>query len=88
MVIKMETKNFFLQWLSKAGPLTGAHRLQKQQTSWDRVLQAYIWTQEVGLILSPLCTGLARRELVSQECSPRLLDPQERQAPARDSKNI
>ena len=52
-----------------------AHRLQKQQSSWDRVLPAPIWTQEVGLFHSPLYTGLARRELVSQECWHRLKEP-------------
>ena len=49
------------------------HRLQKQQSFWDRVLQAYICSQKVGLILSPLCTFPARRELASRECS----DPQD-----------
>jgi hypothetical protein len=42
----------------------GAHKPQKLQSSWDSVLPASISTQEVGLFLSPLCTGLARRELV------------------------
>jgi hypothetical protein len=45
------------------------HRPQKQQSFWDKVLLlAFILSQEVELIPSPLCTGLARRELVSQEC--------------------
>ena len=30
--------------------------------------EVYICSQEVGLFHSLLCTGLARRELVSQEC--------------------
>jgi hypothetical protein len=67
---------------------SGAHRLQKQQSSWDRVLPASICTQEVGLFHSPLCTGLARRELVSQKCWHRLTDSKKEQAPARDSKSI
>ena len=46
-----------------------AHRLQKQQKSWDWVLQAYICRQEVELIHSPLCTFPARGELASRECS-------------------
>jgi hypothetical protein len=33
---------------------SGAHRTQKQYNSWDRVLQAYIFTQEVGLFHNPL----------------------------------
>ena len=48
----------------------------------------YICTQSVELILSPLCTGLDRRELVSQELWQRLTDSQEEKAPARDRKNI
>ena len=46
----------------------GVHRLQKQQSSQDSVLQAYICNQEVGLFCSPLYTGLSRKELVSQDC--------------------
>ena len=42
-------------------------RIQKQQSSWDRILQAYICSQEVEMILSPLYIGLAKRKLVSQE---------------------
>ena len=45
----------------------GAHRPQEQQSCWDRVLPASIFTQEVRLFHRSLCTGLARRELVSQE---------------------
>jgi hypothetical protein len=75
---------FSPQCLSKV-VCSGEHR---QQSFWHRVLQAYICSQEVGLFHRPLCTGLARRELVSQECWQRLTDSQEEQAPARDSKNI
>jgi hypothetical protein len=64
------------------------HRPQKWQSIWNRVLWAYICIQEMGLILSLLCTGLARRELVSQECLHRLTDSLEEQAPVRDRKNI
>ena len=46
----------------------GVHRLQKWQSSWDRVLPASICTQELGLLYNPLYRGPARRELVSQEC--------------------
>jgi hypothetical protein len=46
---------------------SGKHRLQKQQSCWDRVLRAYICSQEVGLILSPLCTFPARGELASRK---------------------
>jgi hypothetical protein len=45
------------------------HRPQKQQSFWDRVLRAYICSQEVEPILSPLCTFPARGELASRECS-------------------
>jgi hypothetical protein len=48
--------------------LSGAHRPQKQQSIWDRVLQVYICTQEVKLIVSPLCPFPAREELVFKEC--------------------
>jgi hypothetical protein len=34
-------------------------------TSWWSYWLAYICSQAVGLFLSPLCTGLARRELIS-----------------------
>jgi hypothetical protein len=47
---------------------SGVHRLQKQQSSWDRFLQACMCTQDMGQFCSPLGTGLARRELISQEC--------------------
>jgi hypothetical protein len=67
---------------------SGTHRSKKWQSSWDRALWAYICTQEVGLFHSPLCTGLARREMVFQECWHRLTDSQEEQALARDSKDI
>jgi hypothetical protein len=53
-----------------------------------RILQTYISTQEVGQLHSPLCTSLARRELVSQECRHRLTDSQEEKVLARDGKNI
>jgi hypothetical protein len=46
----------------------GPHRLQKQWSSWDRVLPVSICTQEVGVFLSPLCMGPAKGELISQEC--------------------
>ena len=39
---------------------SGTHKPQKQQSSRDRVLWAYIYTQEVGLFHSPLCTGLGQ----------------------------
>ena len=47
---------------------SGEHRQQKQQSFWNRVLWAYFCSQEVGLICSPLCIGLTKRELISQEC--------------------
>ena len=47
---------------------SGEHRPQKQQNFRDRVLWAYICTQEVGMILSPLCTFPARGELASRKC--------------------
>ena len=47
-----------------------AHRTQKQQSSWVRVLPASICcTQKLGLFCSPLCTIPARGELISGECS-------------------
>jgi hypothetical protein len=66
----------------------GAHGPQKWKSSWDRVLLAYIYTQKVGLFCSSVCTCLARRELVSQECLHRLTDSQKEQVQARDNKNI
>ena len=55
----------------------GAHRLQKLQSNWDKVLPASVCTQELGLFHSPLCTVLARKELVFPECRNRLTCPQE-----------
>jgi hypothetical protein len=40
----------------------GEHSLQKQQSFWDRVLWAYICSQEVELTLSPLRSFPAREE--------------------------
>ena len=48
---------------------SGTHRPKKRQSCWDRVLQAYICTQEVGLFHSTLCTFHARGEFDSSECS-------------------
>jgi hypothetical protein len=46
----------------------GVHRLQKQQSSWDTVLWAYICTQKVGLLFcSPLSIFPARGEFASKE---------------------
>jgi hypothetical protein len=39
------------------------------------------------LFHSPMCTGLIRKELDSQECWNRLTGPQEGQPQARDSKS-
>jgi hypothetical protein len=39
-----------------------------KQSSWDRVLQAYICTQKVGLFHSFRCNFPAREELVYREC--------------------
>ena len=47
---------------------SGVYKLQKQQNSWGRFLSAYFCSQEVGLFCSPLCTGIAWRKLISQEC--------------------
>jgi hypothetical protein len=59
----------FLSVVSLRLTHTGKHRPQEQTSFWDIVLlQAFILSKEVELIFSPLCTGLARRELVSQEC--------------------
>jgi hypothetical protein len=46
---------------------SGVHRLQKQQNFWDRVLWAYICSQEVELIPSCLCTIPAREEPAYRE---------------------
>lgn len=58
---------FSLWWPSKADQ-SGAHRSQKQQSSWYRILLAFICTQEMWLFYSPLCTGLAKGELASRKC--------------------
>jgi hypothetical protein len=42
---------------------------QKQQSFLDIVLQTFILSQEVKLILGPLCTFPARGEFASRECS-------------------
>ena len=47
---------------------SGTHGPQEQQSNWDRLLWAYICTQEVELILSPLCTFPARGKLASRKC--------------------
>jgi hypothetical protein len=66
--------------------LSAAQGAQDQWSSWDRILQ--VCTQSLGYSRT-LCTQVfARRQLVFQECWHRLTDPQEEQAPARDSKNI
>jgi hypothetical protein len=78
---------FSLLWLSKAGPLRKAQATEAAQ-QLGRVLQVYICTQEMGLFHNPMCTDLARRELVSQGCWHRLTDSLEEQDPGRDNKNI
>ena len=65
MTLKLREDPYFLSGDSLRLTHSREHRSQKQQSFWDRVLRAYICTQEVGLVISPLCTGLARRELVS-----------------------
>jgi hypothetical protein len=52
----------FLRWIH-----AGEHSPQKKQSLWNRVLLAYIRSQEVQLILSPLCTFPARGELAPRE---------------------
>jgi hypothetical protein len=59
----------FLSGVSLRWVHSGEHTPQKQQSSWDRVLWAYICSQEVEMILSPLCTFPARGEIASWECS-------------------
>ena len=51
----------FLSSDSRRQDHSGAHRPQKQQSSGDRVLRAYMCTQEVGLFHSPLCTVGTKR---------------------------
>ena len=85
--LNVNMKNDSLRWLSKAGPLRSAQATEVAELQ-RQFLRAYIFIQEVGLFPSPLCTGLTRRELVSQEFWHRLSDSQEEQALSRDSKNI
>ena len=42
-----------LRWLNSRG-----NRLQKQQRSWDRVLRAYVCSQDMGLFCHPMFTSL------------------------------
>jgi hypothetical protein len=59
----MDVKSEIIRWGH-----SGAHRPQKQQSSCDRVLQAFICPQEIGLSPSPLCTFPARGEIASKKC--------------------
>ena len=61
---RSRTQEIFLSGDSLRRVHSGVHRSQKL----PRLLRAYIYTQEVGLFPSPLCTGLTMRELISQEC--------------------
>jgi hypothetical protein len=59
----------FLSSISLRWVHAGEHRQQKQQSfSGTDLLWAFILCQVVELILTLLCTDLARREQVSQEC--------------------
>ena len=67
---KTEERNrIFLSSVSLRWVRSGEHRPQKQHSFWDGVLWAYIYSQEVELILSPLCTFPAKGELAFRECS-------------------
>jgi hypothetical protein len=60
---------FSIRGLSETGPYKRALRSQKQQSFLDRVPSAFIFSQEVWLMLSHLGTFPARGEFASRECS-------------------
>ena len=75
--LKNQTLDFFLSNDFLRRVHSGVTRLQKPKSNWDRVLGAYLCSQEVGMFCSLLCTGHAKREQVSQECLYRLPASQE-----------
>jgi hypothetical protein len=63
--LKNESFQFSIQSLSEAGPWRKGEGLRSNRASWTGSLQAFILSQEVELILRPLCSFPATGELAT-----------------------